>query len=210
MFLAFLRTAWTFLKMIPWQVWAILGALAAAVVYTLWIDHRAYERGERHATEKYERIRLAEREAQIKADQAASFALSQLTERLDRARVDEEKRLQDAEIARRDEVKRLEGRFHALVSATQLARCPDVPRGFLRFWTEASAFANGRVDSAPAPASAESLDPPSGVPLPAVASTITGQAGAYKACAERQAGWLKYHEQVNEWAKEVNKIMADQ
>lgn len=208
MVLAALRALWAFLGTISWKVWAVLGAFVAVVAYTLWIDNRAYDRGVRHTAEKYDRLRLEEREAQIKSDKAASFALEMATKRADEARVRHEAALQAAEMKRRADVAAIEGKFHAFVTPTQLARCPDVPRGFLRYWAGTAAFANGGENPAPPAAGAHVDDAPSGIPIPALAGTLAGQAGAYKACSERNASWVKYHEQVNEWAKEVNRILA--
>lgn len=205
-FKAFARGLFSILAKVPWKVWAVLG-----IVLAIWyIDHKrnaaSDARGYARATVEWQAKETERLRLQKIADDKAQAELNALQARMVAQQLDHENELQEAETLRLAGLAALKGRFAAYVSPLQLSRCPDVPRGFLRYWADTASFANGGNPPA-APASQATLDPPSGVPLPAVSDTLAEQAGAYRACADRQAGWLKYQKDVEDWAGEVQGIL---
>jgi hypothetical protein len=67
------------------------------------------------------------------------------------------------------------------------------------------------VEIPPAPQPARQLDDAaSGVPLAAAADTLAEQAAAYRACAERNEGWLKYKAEVDAEREQLRRILKGQ
>jgi hypothetical protein len=208
-------TLWGFLKKLPWQVWAVISVAVALYAGYLWVDHRGYARGKAAAeavaaANERERVRLQKR-----ADDIAQDALDGLAASLIQQQLDREAELQAAEERRLDDLAKLKGKAH--VTPVEAARCPDVPRSYLLFRAAAAAYANGADDPAPAAAGAIPSDAPSGVSLapvdgapavgPVLSETDTGQAGAYRVCAERNKAWLKYKADVDAYSLEVTRIL---
>jgi hypothetical protein len=83
-----------------------------------------------------------------------------------------------------------------------------VPRSYLLFRADAAAFANRAIAAIPAAAGPEPVETASGVSLPALTDTDAGQASAYRACAERDEGWLKYKADVDAYVVDVKRVLG--
>lgn len=109
------------------------------------------------------------------------------------------------------ELAALKKRIPAYVTPASTRSCPDVPRSYLLFRADAAAFANRETGAIPAASAAARGDAPetaSGVSLAELAGTDADQAGAYRACAERVEGWLKYKADVDAWLVDVKRVLG--
>lgn len=102
MFLAACIRLGAFLRSLPWQVYAILGALLAASIFTLWIDHRAFARGQAVSAAKYE-PQIKQLRAALEASEASnrqmSIAIKSQNEAIYTAASDAERRKMESKAA---------------------------------------------------------------------------------------------------------------
>lgn len=109
------------------------------------------------------------------------------------------------------ELAALKKRIPSYVTPASTRSCPDVPRSYLLFRADAAAFANrqtGAIAPAGAAASGDAPETASGVSLSDLAGTDADQASAYRACAERDEGWLKYKDDVEAWLVDVKRVLG--
>lgn len=99
---ALLKSIGAILKSLPWQFYAILGAVLVLVTYTLWIDHRAYARGEKHTAEKYE-PQIKQLRAALEASEASNrqmaISIKSQNEAIYQAATDAERRKMESKAA---------------------------------------------------------------------------------------------------------------
>jgi hypothetical protein len=197
----FSRLVATVVKLIPWRspwTWAAFGAIAAVIGFRFWLDMHDQEVAKIAVAENDAKW-TAKEAARIKAQKAVDDLAQKGVDTANRVALDAQAAAVKSEAARaaaeaeRDAA--LKQRSSTYVTATQNARCPDVPRGYLMLRADAAAFANG-ADGKPQDAAAgESLDARSGVSLaPVVGATVSGtylsdtdraQAGAFRELKSR-------------------------
>lgn len=196
---ALLLSAYKLLTGLPWWVYAI----AAAVAFHF------YDRGA-YADRQVEAAKVAwaasQKRAQERGDAIANAKLAELQRQVDSNREHAQAKLEAQEKDAAAKLAALKGAFPRYVTPTQLARCPDVPRGLLRYGADLAAFANGG-DPAGTPPAADADDAPSGVSVPAIADALAGQAGAYRSCRDRVAAWEQHATDLNRWCSSVIDIL---
>jgi len=159
-----------------------------------------------HAAE-LEQIRLAFQKQIKDARDAAQAQLDDLGAQLRASDQARETERQAAETKRLADLVAMKKGFQAYVSPIQIARCADVPRGYLVRRANAAAYANGVADTAGPPASPASLDEPSGVSLATVDAVDIDAAGAFRACRERVLDWERYGDQVDRYVTRLKSIL---
>jgi hypothetical protein len=196
----------SFLKSIPWQVYAILAVVVGLGIAHVSLVREAVARNDAKWVGRLEEQKRRQDAADAKAKHEIAALQSLYTE----ATARHEASLKAVQSQRLQELTKLKERLAAYVTPLQLARCNDVPRGYLLFRSDAAAFANSRPIAGAAEAPADPVDSPSGVSLESLAEADAAQAAAYRTCADRDAAWRKYHMSVEEWAASVRDIYLNE
>jgi hypothetical protein len=190
----------------PLGKWILIAAVAIAAAIAFGTHERSV--GYRLAMDQIDEQRRKEETEYLRIMGVRQAAYNALQAKFQALTAQHEVELKAAEQKRLDDLAALKKGIPDYVSAEATRSCPDVPRGYLMFRASAAAFANSTRASPAADAGAHAADAPSGVSLSTLADTDAGQAGAYRACVERQSGWLKYRDDVEAWAAEVSRILA--
>ena len=204
MFLAFLRTAWGFLKLIPWQVWAALAA-ALAIMY---FGHIRYKAGYARAEAVYQaHFRDLERQRD-EANKAVQKALAERNEAAEKLKKAHEEALAEAEAKRLKDLADQKRRLTANVTTESTRSCPDVPRSYILFRVDAAAFANG-VGGAETAGTAAGVEPEgSGVSLPALAETDLAQANAFREAVTWGEAWRDYADRTKQTCEQAFEVLT--
>ncbi len=193
-----LNLIWGFLKGIPWQVWAVL---AAGIAFMIWLgahDHAlgAKVEGERDAywgaREKAANDKYAA-DMNRKRGEIADLVLAGIAAR------DQLEATIRAQAASFDaEMTRIKNRRPAYVTPLADSRCV-VPRGFVLQFNASASAANGSPgthDPGPPEAGTELVDAPAGIALSAVSDAVTGTQQALGECRRQVTGWQQFYSTV--------------
>lgn len=190
---AALKVFWTFLKGIPWQVWAALG-IALAVLY---FGHTRYKAGYAEAEGHYiARFHELERQAAL-ARLEVQQALKERDAIAEELKLEHEKQLAEAETKRLKDLEAQKRRLTANVTTENTRSCPDLPRSYILFRHAAADHANA-TDRGPETVGATAgVEPePSGVSLPSIAETDLAQADAFREAVTWGTAWRDYAERT--------------
>jgi hypothetical protein len=200
-----------FLRRVPKEAWIAFGCAAALVVVHLALVGDAVSKAT--AAERARGAAALERQkAAFEKQIKDSRDLAQAELEALRTSYEKQRAEREAEIAARDkkfraEMKSLKEKINAYLPTPQLARCTDLPRGFLLFGAHAATYANGGPEIPAAPgASPELADTPSGVPVPTYTETVGDQAGAFRACRQRVLDWEQYGRDVTGYLEKFSAI----
>lgn len=193
-------------SMVPMRAWIYLAcavmAIGAAVTFHLKLEHAALAKQAQH----YEVVLREQRDGYEKQIQAAHDTAQATLDKINgdwKAAFARQKQEDEALAAQHQkQIATLKEGFDRYVTPAQLARCPDVPRGYLVRRADAAAYANGSAETAGPPATAE-LDQPSGFPFAALWPIDIDAAAAYRSCRERVTQWERWGEDVDRWKDEV-------
>lgn len=203
---AFLGGLWTFLRSVPWQVWAALALALAFLVYGHVKYKDGYSTAEGHYQAEFKRLE-AEREA---ATRYAQEAIDAHAREIAAQRLEQERALLAAEQRRLRELADLRRRLTIHVTAENTRSCPDLPRVYLLHRHDAAAYAN-RVERAEvAGTSAEPESEPSGVSLPALAETDIAQADAFRQAVTWGEGWRDYALTTKKSCEQTFAVLTEQ
>jgi hypothetical protein len=178
-------------------------AIAAAVAFGSWQRSIGY----REAVDEYHAQETKRERAWLHIAAVRQGALLELRKAYDELNAQRDRELKAKDAERLQQINDLKKRIPTYVSPASTRSCPDVPRGYLLFRADAAARANSAGAPAGPESTAELEDTPSGVSLSTLAETDAGQADAYRACADRDAAWLKYEADVEAWAEKVRQIL---
>lgn len=190
----------------PLGRWIVIVALVASALFAGGV----YERniGYQEATDKAIKQRQAEENAYLGIVAATQTAFHTISGKYDalkqKAELDAKLAAEKLTAALAKQKARL---IHDLTPAA-VARCPDLPFGYLvhRF-NAAHQVARGDDATAPEPAG-ESAAASTGVSIADLAQLDDDQAGAYKACRERVSAWEKREAAWQSWLVDVNNAIS--
>lgn len=187
-----------FLKMIPWQVWAILGAAMsfwlwlgahdAALTKKVTLDRDAYWQGREKAANDRYAADMNRKRAEVADLVLAGIALRDQLEGVIRAQA----------AAFQTEFDRLNNRRAAYVTPLADSRCV-VPAGFVMQFDAGAAGANGKGavhDPAAADPGPQLVDAPSGIALSRVSDAVTATQQALGDCRRQVSGWQSFYSTV--------------
>lgn len=184
-FVAFLKSAWGILKLIPWQVYAVIAGGIAIYGYGLNEHHLGFKEAKAEDA-KAEEVKRKAQEASNALANAQLFSVG----------FDAKKRADFAEWKLQDEAKDHAVKLAAAQSkeknyepAIVLAAVPQLPVGYILWRLDTAGFANG-IDIPDAPAAPkESLGQPSGLSLTEISDLDLAQASAFREAVTWGKSW---------------------
>lgn len=184
--LAFLKAAWGIAKLIPWQIYVVIGLFAAAYAYGLSEHHIGYK----EAKDEDAKIAEAKQKAQDAANALANAKLFSVAYTAQKQADFLAWKLEDEKKDNAVQLAAAKSKEPNYVSPLALGgNDPILPRGYILWRVDTAAYANG-IDFPDAPAApAGTLGQPSGVSLSTFSDVDLAQATAFREAVQWGSAW---------------------
>jgi hypothetical protein len=192
--MSILLMVWGFLKRIPWQVWAVL---AAGLAFMIWLGVHDHALTKKVTLERDTYWQGREKEANDKYAADLNRKRGEISDLVLKGLADRdalEKKLHDQAMAADVKFNELKNRRSNYVTQTANSRC-DLTRGVILQFNSGAARANGApepVDSRATDPGADLVDRSAGVSLDTLSAGIESTQKALGKCRNQVIGWQQF------------------